>query len=77
LLLLLLQVCGPPSAVAARCAQGHKGGTCVGFVYDAKAQCGFIKFSVDGPVVRQGYVVYVKADKVPKSGALALPAAGR
>jgi hypothetical protein len=47
--------------VAARCAQGHKAGPCVGFVYDQAAQCGFIKYSAEGAVARPLYTTYVKA----------------
>lgn len=55
------QVCGPPSAVAARCAQGHRAGPCVGFVYDEKAKCGFIKSSAAGATARAGFTLYTVA----------------
>jgi hypothetical protein len=66
-----VQVCGPPSAVAQRCAQGHKGGTCVGFVYDEKTKCGFIKYSTDGATNRGGFTLYVVAPPAAVSGYVA------
>jgi hypothetical protein len=43
----------------------------VGFVYDEKAKCGYIKYSTDGATNRSGFTLYVVAPPAAVQGYVA------